>query len=47
MKYYFKLLINECLLVKNLLEDNGFFQNFLNNSIEEWSIIWLCKIKII
>ena len=41
IKYYFKLLGNECLLVKNLLEDNGFFQSFSNNSIEEWSIIWL------
>ena len=47
IKYYFKLLGNECLLVKNLLEDNGFFQSFSNNSIEEWSIIWSsCHVKL-
>ena len=47
IKYYYKLLGNECLLVKNLLEDNGFFQSFSNNSIDEWSIIWSsCHVKL-
>ena len=47
IKYYFKLLGNECLLVKNLLEDNGFIQSYSNNSIEEWSIIWSsCHVKL-
>ena len=46
IKYYFKLLGNECLLVKNLLEDNGFYQSF-SNSIDEWSIIWSsCHVKL-
>ena len=35
--YYFKLLGNNCLLVKNLLEDNGFFESRRN---EEWTIVW-------
>ena len=37
-KYYFKMLGNECPLVKNLLEDNGFVQcSFSSN---EFSILW-------
>ena len=35
--YYFKLIGNECLLVKKLLEDNGFIQAKLN---EPWTIAW-------
>ena len=35
--YYFKLLGNECLLVKKLLEDNGFIQSKSN---EDWTILW-------
>ena len=35
--YYFKLLGNECLLVKKLLEDNGFIQSRAN---EPWTIAW-------
>ena len=37
VNYYFKLLGNECLLVKKLLEDNGFIQCRGN---EEWTIAW-------
>ena len=37
VKYYYKILGNECLLVKNLLEDNGFIQTVNNN---EFSILW-------
>ena len=37
INYYFKLLGNECLLVKKLLEDNGFIQCRGN---EEWTIAW-------
>ena len=35
--YYFKLFGNECLLVKRLLEDNGFIQSRAN---EAWTIGW-------
>ena len=35
--YYFKLIGNECLLVKKLLEDNGFIQAKSN---EPWTIAW-------
>ena len=35
--YYFKLIGNECLLVKKLLEDNGFIQS---KSGEPWTILW-------
>ena len=35
--YYFKLIGNECLLVKKLLEDNGFIQS---KSGEPWTIAW-------
>ena len=35
--YYFKFLGNECLLIKRLLEDNGFIQCRGN---EEWTILW-------
>ena len=35
--YYFKLIGNECLLVKKLLEDNGFIQS---RSGEPWTIAW-------
>ena len=35
--YYFKLLGNNCLLVKRLLEDNGFIESRRN---EEWTIAW-------
>ena len=35
--YYFKLIGNECLLVKKLLEDNGFIQSRSN---EQWTIGW-------
>lgn len=35
--YYFKLIGNECLLVKKLLEDNGFVQS---KSGEPWTIAW-------
>ena len=35
--YYFKLFGNECLLVKRLLEDNGFIQS---RSSEPWTIGW-------
>ena len=35
--YYFKLLGNNCLLVKKLLEDNGFIESRRN---EEWTIVW-------
>ena len=35
--YYFKLIGNECLLVKRLLEDNGFIQS---KSGEPWTIAW-------
>ena len=35
--YYFKLIGNECLLVKKLLEDNGFIQSKSN---EPWTIAW-------
>jgi tubulin polyglutamylase TTLL5 len=35
--YYFKLIGNECLLVKKLLEDNGFIQSRSN---EPWTIGW-------
>ena len=35
--YYFKLIGNECLLVKKLLEDNGFIQSRAN---EPWTIAW-------
>ncbi len=35
--YYFKLLGNGCLLVKRLLEDNGFIESRRN---EEWTIVW-------
>ena len=37
VNYYFKFLGNECLLVKRLLEDNGFIQSRGN---EEWTIAW-------
>ena len=37
IKYYFKFIGNECLLVKRLLEDNGFIQSMGN---EEWTIEW-------
>ena len=37
VKYYYKILGNECLLVKNLLEDNGFIQTVNNN---DFSILW-------
>jgi len=37
VNYYFKLLGNGCLLVKKLLEDNGFIQSRGN---EEWTIVW-------
>ena len=35
--YYFKLIGNECLLVKKLLEDNGFIQS---KTGENWTITW-------
>ena len=35
--YYFKLIGNNCLLVKKLLEDNGFIQSLGN---EPWTIAW-------
>ena len=35
--YYFKLIGNECVLVKKLLEDNGFIQS---KSGEPWTIAW-------
>ena len=35
--YYFKLIGNECLLVKKLLEDNGYIQS---KSGEPWTIAW-------
>jgi tubulin polyglutamylase TTLL5 len=37
VNYYFKLAGNGCLLVKKLLEDNGFIQSIRN---EEWTITW-------
>ena len=37
VNYYFKLAGNGCLLVKKLLEDNGFIQSTRN---EEWTITW-------
>ena len=37
VNYYFKLLGNNCLLVKKLLEDNGFIESKRN---EEWTIVW-------
>ena len=37
VNYYFKLLGNGCLLVKKLLEDNGFIESIRN---EEWTIAW-------
>ena len=37
VNYYFKLLGNNCLLVKKLLEDNGFVESRRN---EEWTIAW-------
>ena len=37
VNYYFKLFGNECLLVKKLLEDNGFVQSKGN---EDWTIGW-------
>ena len=38
VNYYFKLLGNGCLLVKKLLEDNGFIES--SNRNEEWTIAW-------
>ena len=37
VNYYFKFLGNECLLIRRLLEDNGFIQCRGN---EEWTILW-------
>ena len=36
-QYYFKLIGNESLLVKKLLEDNGFIQS---KGSENWTIAW-------
>jgi len=37
VNYYFKFLGNECLLIRRLLEDNGFIECRGN---EEWTILW-------
>lgn len=37
-KYYYKMIGNDCYLIKNLLEDNGFLP--CGNNSNEWTILW-------